>query len=296
MTRGVEILLSGVSLGLLYALIALGFVIVFKATRTVNFAHASFLLFGVWVVAQTSPHIGFAAAVALGLVAAGTLGLAVERLLLSRVDGRKHDALAILTIGVNVVLTAELSWRIGESVLPLGAPWDGHVVHFGSVVLPLSVIITIVTVPLLIAGLAAVLRHTGWGLAMRASIEDREGAALAGVRLKRVSAGAWIAAGILAVAAGIGLASFPSPGVAVSTGTVAIKAFPAAIIGGLDSLGGAIVGGLVIGIAEVTVAEYQDALSFLGRGLGDVVAYVIMICILLCRPSGLFGAKEVSRA
>jgi len=106
MTRGVEILLNGVSLGLLYALIALGFVIVFKATRTVNFAHASFVLFGVWVVAQTSPHIGFAAAVALGLVAAGTLGLAVERLLLSRVDGRKHDALAILTIGVNVVLTA----------------------------------------------------------------------------------------------------------------------------------------------------------------------------------------------
>ncbi|MFD0501292.1 hypothetical protein [Streptomyces rhizosphaericus] len=110
---------------------------------------------------------------ALGLVAAGALGLLVERPLLSRIDGRRHDPLAILTIGVNVVLTAELSWRIGEKVLPFGAPRDGHVIHLGGVVLPLSVIVTIITVPVLITGLAAVLRHTGRGPAMRASIEDR---------------------------------------------------------------------------------------------------------------------------
>ncbi|GAA0905854.1 MULTISPECIES: ABC transporter permease subunit [Streptomyces violaceusniger group] len=138
-----------------------------------NFAHASFLLFGVWGVALTSSHVGFAAAMALGLVAAGALGLLVERPLLSRIDGRRHDPLAILTIGVNVVLTAELSWRIGEKVLPFGAPRDGHVIHLGGVVLPLSVIVTIITVPVLITGLAAVLRHTGRGPAMRASIEDR---------------------------------------------------------------------------------------------------------------------------
>jgi branched-chain amino acid transport system permease protein len=102
-------------------------------------------------------------------------------------------------------------------------------------------------------------------------------------------------AGALATVAGIGLASFPSPGVSVSIEAVAIAAFPAAIIGGFDSLGGAIAGGLIVGVVQVFVAGYQDSLSFLGLGIGDVVAYVVMIVVLLWRPSGLFGSKEFTR-
>ncbi|MCA2226405.1 branched-chain amino acid ABC transporter permease [Nonomuraea aurantiaca] len=295
MTRLLELLVNGVSLGLLYALITLGFVIVFKATRVVNFAHASFLLLGVYVVASAQPSIGFGAAALLGLAVAGLLGLATERLLLSRVDRRNHHAMAILTIGLNVVLTAELTRRLGESVLPLGAPWDGHVVKLGPLTLPLTVVLTIVAVPVLIGGLTALLTLTGWGLAMRASIADAEGAALVGIRLRRVSATAWVLAGLLATAAGIGLASFPSPGVSLSIESVAIAAFPAAIIGGFDSLGGAIAGGLIVGVVQVLVAGNQDSLSFLGLGAGDVVAYLVMIVVLLWRPSGLFGSKEFSR-
>jgi branched-chain amino acid transport system permease protein len=290
-----ELLVNGVSLGLLYALITLGFVIVFKATRVVNFAHASFLLLGVYVVAAAQPRIGFAAAALLGLAVAGLLGLATERLLLARIDRDNHHAMAIVTIGLNIVLTAELVRRLEEQVLPLGAPWDGQVVHLGALTLPLTVVITVVAVPVLIGGLTALLTSTGWGLAMRASISDAEGAALVGIRLRRVSATAWVLAGLLATAAGIGLASFPSPGVSVSMEAVAITAFPAAIIGGFDSLGGAIVGGLIVGIVQVVVAGYQDSLAFLGLGVGDVVAYLVMIVVLLWRPSGLFGSKEVSR-
>ncbi|MBN6056700.1 branched-chain amino acid ABC transporter permease [Nonomuraea sp. RK-328] len=295
MTRLLELLVNGVSLGLLYALITLGFVIVFKATRVVNFAHASFLLLGVYVVAATQPRIGFAAAALLGLAVAALLGLATERLLLARVDPHNHHAMAILTIGLNVVLTAELTRRLGEHVLPLGAPWDGHVVALGPLTLPLTVVITVVAVPLLIGGLTALLTLTGWGLAMRASIADAEGAALSGIRLRRVSATAWVLAGLLATSAGIGLASFPSPGVSLSMESVAIAAFPAAIIGGFDSLGGAIAGGLIVGVVQVFVAGHQDSLAFLGLGVGDVVAYLVMIVVLLWRPSGLFGSKEFSR-
>lgn len=295
MTRLMELLVNGVSLGLLYALITLGFVIVFKATRVVNFAHASFLLLGVYVVAVAQPRIGFAAAALLGLAVAGLVALATERLLLARIERHNHHAMAIVTIGLNVVLTAELTRRLGEHVLPLGAPWDGHVVNLGPLTLPLTVVITVVAVPVLIGGLTALLTLTGWGLAMRASIADAEGAALVGIRLRRVSATAWALAGLLATAAGIGLASFPSPGVSVSIEAVAIAAFPAAIIGGFDSLGGAIAGGLIVGVVQVLVAGNQDSLAFLGLGVGDVVAYLVMIVVLLWRPSGLFGSKEFSR-
>ncbi|GAA2430610.1 branched-chain amino acid ABC transporter permease [Actinomadura vinacea] len=295
MTHLLELLVNGVSLGLLYALITLGFVIIFKATRVVNFAHASFLLLGVYIVAANQARIGFAAAAVLGLAVTGLLALAAERLLIARIEQHNHHAMAIVTIGLNVVLIAELTRRLGEKVLPLGAPWDGHVVDLGPLSLPLTVVITVVAVPLLIGGLTALLTLTGWGLAMRASIADAEGAALVGIRLRRVSATAWATAGLLAATAGIGLASFPNPGVSVSLEAVAITAFPAAIIGGFDSLGGAIAGGLIVGVVQVLVTGYQDSLSFLGLGVGDVVAYLVMIVVLLWRPSGLFGSKEVSR-
>jgi branched-chain amino acid transport system permease protein len=295
MTNLLELAANGVSLGLLYSMITLGFVVVYKATRVVNFAYPAFMLTGVFLVATASPKIGFAAAAVLGLAVTALLTLLSERLLVSRVKGGDHHGMAILTIGLNIVILAEVSRRLHERVLPLGAPWDGHVVHLGTLTLPLTVVITVILIPLLIAGLGLVLRTTGLGLAIRASVEDAEGATLVGVRLRRVSAGAWAVSGVLATVAGIGLASFPSPGVSLSMEAVALTAFPAAIIGGMDSLGGAIAGGLTVGMVQVLVAGYQDELSFLGLGLGDVAAYVVMLAILLWRPSGLFGAKEVSR-
>jgi branched-chain amino acid transport system permease protein len=130
---------------------------------------------------------------------------------------------------------------------------------------------------------------------MRASAEDGETAALMGIRLGRVSALAWTVAGALAGVAALFLVGAPTPGVSPAAYTVALRAFPAAILGGLDSTGGALVGGLLIGLAESFAAGYQDQLLFLGRGFGDVVPYVVMIAVLLVRPSGLFGTKELTR-
>jgi branched-chain amino acid transport system permease protein len=130
---------------------------------------------------------------------------------------------------------------------------------------------------------------------MRAAAEDSEAAALMGIRLGRVSMIAWIVAGVLAAVAGLFLTGSPTPGVTPGVAAVALRAFPAAILGGLDSTAGAVVGGLVVGLAESFAAGYQDQIAFMGRGFGDVVPYVVMVLVLLVRPSGLFGTRELTR-
>jgi len=148
---------------------------------------------------------------------------------------------------------------------------------------------------LLISAFFAVVKYTNWGVAMRASAENGEAAALMGIRRWRVSSVAWVIAGALAATAGIFLVSFPTPGLDNSTGLDALAAFPAAILGGLDSTTGALVGGIAVGLAETLTSGYENNLTFLGRGFGSVMPYVIMIAVLLWRPSGLFGTKTVAR-
>jgi branched-chain amino acid transport system permease protein len=116
-----------------------------------------------------------------------------------------------------------------------------------------------------------------------------------GIRLGRVSLSAWAVAGALAAVAALFLTVFPTPGLERATSLAALKAFPAAILGGLDSTTGALVGGLVVGVTESLATGYQSDLSFLGRGIGDLAPYLVMVVVLLVRPAGLFGTKELSR-
>jgi branched-chain amino acid transport system permease protein len=130
---------------------------------------------------------------------------------------------------------------------------------------------------------------------MRSAAEDGEAAALMGIRLNLVATGAWALAGALAALGGVFFTTFPTPGVDASVGLGALSAFPAAILGGLDSVAGAVAGGLIIGVVATLTAGYQNDLAFLGRGLGDVAPYVVMVLVLLARPSGLFGTRELTR-
>jgi branched-chain amino acid transport system permease protein len=280
MTKFVELLISGVSLGFIYALISMGFVVIFKATEVVNFAHGSVLLFGGFIVATLQDGLGFLPAVFL---------------LIRRIRRANHNVLAILTLGVDIVLIAELTRQIGPDVLSTGDPWRDEVARVGAFGIAQTRLAAIVVALLLIATFFALFKHSKWGVATRAAAEDSEAAALMGIRLGRVSAGAWLVAGGLAAVAGVFLAGFPSPGLTPASGHAAIKAFPAAILGGLDSTGGAVVGGVIVGIAEALTAGYQDNLLFFGRGIGDVTPFVLMILVLLWRPSGLFGTRAVSR-
>ncbi|ACY96350.1 branched-chain amino acid ABC transporter permease [Thermomonospora curvata] len=295
MTTFAELLLNGVSIGAVYALIALGFVIIFKASEVVNFAHASLLLAGGFIVAELHPRIGFWAALAAGIAAAALLGALIEFCVIRRSKAASHSVLAIVTIGVDIVLVTELTRRIGTDVLAMGDPWGSRVVHLGPVSIAQTRVVALVVAAALITTFLLAFKYTGWGVAMRAAAEDGETAALMGVRLSRVSLSAWAVAGALAAVAALFLAVFPTPGLDRTTASAAMKAFPAAILGGLDSTTGALVGGLIVGVTESLATGYQSELSFLGRGIGDVAPFLVMIVILLVRPAGLLGTRELTR-
>ena len=295
MTQFLSLLLNGISLGALYALIALGFVIIFKASEVVSFTHGSLLLLGAYTIARTSDAIGFFPAVLVGIAVTALAAFLVERLIINRLRGAAVISLAIVTIGVDIIILTELIRRIGSDILNVPHPWGGGSFRIGDVGISLNRLIAIGVAAVLIGLFFAAFKYSNWGIAMRASAEDGETAALMGIKQGQVSALAWIVAGILAAVAALFLVGAPTPGVSPAAYTVALRAFPAAILGGLDSTGGALVGGLLIGITESLAAGYQDQLLFLGRGFGDVVPYVVMIAVLLVRPSGLFGTKELTR-
>lgn len=287
----------GLSLGTIYALIALGFVIVFKATNVVNFAHASVLMLGAYVVATTSDDLGFYLAVLVAAVVCALAAALIDIVLVRPLRRRRGgiDALAILTIGINVVLATELTRRVGTDILPTGAPWGRDTVEFLGITVPQTRIAAAVAATLLMAAFAVAFKYSDWGIAMRSTAADPETAALMGVRLSRIAAGAWAVSGLLAAIAGVFFTSFPASGVTTTTYLLALTAIPAAVLGGLDSVVGAVVGGLVIGVAVSMTTSYQGDLAFLGRGLNEMVPYVVLLLVLLWRPSGLFGSKEITR-
>ncbi|UGY94353.1 branched-chain amino acid ABC transporter permease [Streptomyces gobiensis] len=295
MTTFTELLLNGLSLGSVYALIALGFVVIFKATEVVNFAHASLLLAGGYVAAVLQEDIGFWAALVAGIASAATLGALVEFLVIRRYRGRDHSVLAIATIGVDILLITELTRRIGSRVYGLNDPWGDRLLTIGTITIPQTRVAALVVAALLITAFLLAFRYTYWGVAMRAAAEHPETAALMGVRLGRVSMSAWAVAGGLAAVAALFLSVFPTPGLERGTSLAAFKAFPAAILGGLDSTTGALVGGLIVGVTEALATGYQGELSFLGRGIGELAPYLVMIMVLLVRPAGLFGTRELTR-
>jgi len=294
-TQFLSLLLNGLSLGAVYALIALGFVIIFKASEVTSFMQGSLVLLGAYLMARFHDTLGFWGALVVGVGGAAIAALVVERALINRLRGAPVISLAILTIGVDLIIVTELTRRIGSDILNLGHPWGGNVLKLGGVGLTENRALAILVAGVLISAFFVTFKYSSWGISMRAAAEDGEAAALMGIRMGRVSMVAWMVAGALAAIAGLFAVGAPTPGVTPAVATVALSALPAAILGGLDSTGGALVGGLLIGLAEAMAAGYQDQIAFLGRGFGDVVPYVVMVAVLLVRPSGLFGTREMTR-
>jgi branched-chain amino acid transport system permease protein len=291
----VTLLVGGLFLGAIYALVALGFVTIFRATGVINFAQGSLLLLGAYVIGRLHESIGFWPAVLAGIAAAALAAVLVDLVLIRKVRAADLGTLAILTLGVDILLLTELTRRIGTDVVSIGAPWGADVVEVAGIRVPASRVIAGAVALVLVAALGAAVKFTDWGIAMRSAAEDGETASLMGIRLNRVAAGAWGLAGALAAVGGVFLASFPAAGVTAGAGVVALAAIPAVVLGGFDSPPGAVVGGLLIGVVSVLCSGYQDELSFLGRGIGTVAPYVVMLLVLLVRPSGLFGTKELTR-
>jgi branched-chain amino acid transport system permease protein len=290
-TTFVQLIVNGLGKGAVFALLALGFVVIFKATEVVNFAHGSFVLFGGYVVLSTRDALGWIGAAAVGVVGAGLLALAVERLLLSRSRLADPFSLALLTIGVDVIITEEVVRRLGVSLPFIGDAWDARPIQVGGITLFRTHLVALLVAAVLITGFFLASRYSIWGVAMRAQAENREAAALVGIRSARVTASVWLIAGVLAGIAVLFIATQDFSGAGLSRGThsIALAAFPAAIIGGLDSTAGAIVGGVTVGLVDALSTQY---ISF---AFAKSAVFLVMLVVLVVRPAGLFGTRETTR-
>ncbi|MFG3436434.1 branched-chain amino acid ABC transporter permease [Nonomuraea sp. NPDC047897] len=289
-----ETVIRGLGNGSVYALLALGFVIIYKATRVISFAQPALMLAGAVAVSYLAEVTGFYTAVLLaGLLIAG-VALAVERVAIRPMVGRPVFVVAIITLGVDIVVRVVVNAFIGRDVRQVGDPWGFDQVTLGPLVVQQRWLAMLAVTAVLVGLLFAFFRYTRYGLAMRAAAFDQETALAQGVSVGMVFALSWGLAGFLAAVAGM----FVGTGQGIEQGTwvVALKALPAIIVGGLDSLGGAVAGGLVVGVVESLFQSYQGEYApWLGQNFAVVTPYVVMLVVLLVRPYGLFGTREVER-
>jgi len=286
---------DGLGRGSVYALIALGFVIIYKSSRVISFAQPGFMIAGVVLVTYLVeiPGLGFFGAMALGAGLIALLGLGVERSVIRPMIGRPVFAIAIITIGLDIILRTVAHAYIGPLVRHVEDPWGREMLTVGMLRMEQRHLAAVITAAVLVALLFLFFRYTRMGLAMRAVAEDQEAALAQGVSVGAVFAVSWaLAAGLAAVAG-----SFAAAGVSVDNTfwPIALYALPVIILGGLDSLPGAVLAGVVIGVLRSLADNYPDALSWLGSNPSVIVPWLVMVLVLVVRPYGLFGTPEVER-
>lgn len=289
-----ETIIRGLGNGSVYALLALGFVIIYKATRVISFAQPALMLAGAVAVSYLAEVTGFYAAVVLSALLIALVALGIERVAIRPMVGRPVFVVAIITLGIDVVVRVVVNAFIGRDVRQMGDPWGFTQIALGPLVVQQRWLAMLLVTAVLVALLFAFFRYTKYGLAMRAAAFDQEIALAQGVSVGMVFALSWGLAGFLAAIAGMFVGT--GQGVEQLTWIVALKALPAIIVGGLDSLGGAVVGGLVVGVVESLFQSYQGEFApWLGQNFAVVSPYVVMLIVLLVRPYGLFGTREVER-
>jgi branched-chain amino acid transport system permease protein len=293
-----QLVFAGVALGCIYALIGLGFSIIFKASEVINFAQGELLLVGAYLVSEGVYrwHLPFLLALLLGLVVTILIGLAFERFILRQMIGRPPFSILMITIGLDTILLTAVIVSFGSENIPAPSPFGiNGGFNIGGVHLGANDLWTIAITILLCVALFYFFRFTRYGLAMRATALDQEAALAVGINIRRIYALAWGMAAAIATLGGVFL-SISTFTIDPSLGAVALLAFPAIILGGIDSISGAVVGGIIIGLALDLTGGYESGIAnIVGAGFHDIVPYLLMILVLLIRPYGLFGSRKVER-
>lgn len=291
-----EVVLAGMLAGTMYSLVALGFVLIYKASSTFNFAQGAMVFFAVLsFVGFMELGLPFAAAFIVTILLMGLVGYATERLVLEPLMNQNEDTLLMATIGLAFVLQglAQAVWGVEVRRLDLGIgdfPIAWIADNLGLFVSALDVTAGIVAAVLIIL-LALLFKYTKVGLGLRAVADDPGAAASIGIPLKSIMLMVWSAAGIVALVAGMMWGA--RAGVQFALVDLALKALPVLIIGGFSSIPGAIIGGLIIGVVEKTLEVYIG--PYFGGGIEGWAPYVLAIFFLLYRPEGLFGEKIIRR-
>jgi branched-chain amino acid transport system permease protein len=287
-------LVRGLGTGSVYALLALGFVIIYKSMRVISFCQPALMVSGAVLTSYLVEEVSFFVAVPLAVAAIALLGVAVERTALRPMIGKPVFVISIITLGVDIAVRVVVNGFIGRDVRQVGDPWGIETVPIAGVDVQERYLVMTAVTAAVVAGLFAFFKYSRYGLAMRAAAVDQEVALAQGVSVGTVFALSWAIAGGLSSLAGVFLAI--GGGVDQQTWIVALKALPAIILGGLDSVGGAVVGGLVVGVVESLVGTYQgDYAPWLGQNFAVVSPYVVMLLVLLVRPYGLYGTRDVVR-
>jgi branched-chain amino acid transport system permease protein len=280
-----QLVVSGIAVGCVLALIAVGFTLIYKATETVNFAQGDLMMLGGFAAYTAVVLFGlpFWLGAIATLVAMALFGAGLDRVVLRRVLGQPQFAVVMLTVGIGFMLRglASMVPSWGTETYTIKTPYSGEVLRAGGLALSAEYLMVIVMTILLCSALYAYFRFTRIGVAMQAASQNQLAAYYMGIPVARVNTLVWAISAAVAGFAALLLA--PITFVHTNMGFIGLKAFPAAVIGGFGSVPGAIAGGLIIGVVEALAGFY------LPEGFKDIAAYIVVLVVLMVRPHGLFG-------
>ena len=287
------LLTNGIMIGLMYALIALGFVLIYKATDAINFAQGEFVMFAGFIAAGAAEIAGLPFWVSALLSIGGMVGLGfgLERVVLRPLIGRPVIAVVMATIGLAAVLRGVATMAFGGGTRAIVMPVSDEPIQLGPVMLPPVQLVGAAVSLVFLAGFTWFFLKSRIGIAMRAVADSQQVSMAMGINVRRYFALAWAMAGIVSALGGVVWGTML--GVDNQLALVGLKVFPVVILGGLDSVMGAVIGGLIVGIVENLAAGYMD--PYVGGGTKDFAPYVLMILVLMIRPEGIFGRRRIER-
>lgn len=293
MEKLLELIVTGISVGAIYGLVAMGFVFIYKATSVVNFALGQLVLLGAYFcwTCLVQWELPVAVSFILTFAVVGGLGIVVERIMLRPMIGQPVFSMIMLTLALFYFLQGGITaiWGGKYQSMPEFIPKDP--LELGSILLPQQYIWTFIAAIVLVTIFVVFFKYAKSGLFMRATAEDHQIAESMGIKVTQVFSQSWFICGVIAALSGILLGSLNV--VSEDLINVGFKAIPVALLGGLESIYGAIIAGLIVGISENLAAGYLD--PYVGGGIATIFAYVILIFVLVIRPYGLFGLKEIER-
>jgi branched-chain amino acid transport system permease protein len=289
-----QLIINGLIVGALYGVVAMSFVLIYKASQVVNFAQGEFLLIGAWVCwwLITAHNIPFLWSMLLTFVFMMIFGVLLQVVVLRPLIGEPIISVIMVTIGLSIVFQALMKWMFGVFAQPFPQVFETEQITFAGAQIQTIYLFSLAISLLLLAACAVFFKYSKYGLAMRATAFDQQVAQSLGVSVKNVFAMAWAISAVVSSVAGVvvGIVN----GVSSALSFYGIKVFPAVILGGLDSIVGGVLGGLIVGLLE-NVAQYVDAKFLHWGNLYEIAPFYVLIIILMIKPYGLFGTEDIER-
>ena len=288
-----QLTLNGLIVGTLYGVVAMSFVLIYKASQVVNFAQGEFLLVGAWVCwwLLTQFQIPFLWGFLVTLAFMTLFGVLIQVVVLRPLIGEPVISVIMVTIGLSIFFQALMKWMFGVFAQPFPPIFATQAVRVLGLEVQTVYLMSLVISLAIMAAFAWFFTASKYGLAMRATAFDQQVAQSLGISVRQVFAMSWAISAVVSAVAGVVVGVVN--GVSSALSFYGIKVFPAVILGGLESIGGAIIGGLTIGVLENIMGSYLDV--YLGGGVKEIAPFIVLIIILMVKPYGLFGIKEIER-